>query len=48
MTFHNDKLKDIDRRLFDKFGHLYYASLAYLGIKSTGYYIYFFILSQTK
>jgi hypothetical protein len=28
-----DKLKDIDRRLFDKFGHLYYASLAYLGIK---------------
>ena len=33
MTFNNDKLKDIDRRLFDKFGHLYYASLAYLGIK---------------
>src|SRR5918992_1406091 len=29
-----DKLKDIDRRLFDKFGHLYYASLAYLGIKA--------------
>jgi hypothetical protein len=28
-----DKLKDIDGRLFDKFGHLYYASLAYLGIK---------------
>jgi hypothetical protein len=28
-----DKLKDKDRRLFDKFGHLYYASLAYLGIK---------------
>jgi hypothetical protein len=29
----SDQLKDIDRRLFDKCGHLYYASLAYLGIK---------------
>jgi len=29
-----NKLKDINRRLFDKFGHLYYASLAYLGIKA--------------
>lgn len=28
-----DKLKDINRKLFDKFGHLYYASLAYLSIK---------------
>jgi hypothetical protein len=28
-----NKLKDIDRKLFDKFGHLYYASLAYLSIK---------------
>jgi hypothetical protein len=28
-----DKLKGINRKLFDKFGHLYYASLAYLGIK---------------
>jgi hypothetical protein len=28
-----DKLKDINRKLFGKFGHLYYASLAYLGIK---------------
>ena len=28
-----DKSKDIDRKLFDKFGHLYYASLAYVGIK---------------
>ncbi len=28
-----DKLKDTDRKLFDKFGHLYYASLAYLSIK---------------
>jgi len=28
-----DKLKDIDRKLFDKFGHLYYASSAYLSIK---------------
>ena len=28
-----DELKEIDRKLFDKFGHLYYASLAYLGIK---------------
>jgi hypothetical protein len=29
-----NRLKDKDRRLFDKFGHLYYASLAYLGIKA--------------
>ncbi len=28
------KFKDIDRKLFDKFAHLYYASLAYLGIKA--------------
>jgi hypothetical protein len=28
-----DKLKEIDRKLFDKFDHLYYASLAYLSIK---------------
>ena len=28
-----DKSKDINRKLFDKYGHLYYASLAYLGIK---------------
>jgi hypothetical protein len=28
-----DKLHNIDRKLFDKFGHLYYASLAYLSIK---------------
>ena len=28
-----NRLKDVNRRLFDKFGHLYYASLAYLGIK---------------
>ena len=28
-----DKLKDLDRKLFDKFGHLYYASLVYLSIK---------------
>src|SRR5881275_1309314 len=28
------RLKDVNRRLFDKFGHLYYASLAYLGIKA--------------
>jgi hypothetical protein len=28
-----DKLKDIDRRLFGKFSHLYYSALAYLGIK---------------
>ncbi|MGH8653645.1 MAG: hypothetical protein ACREYE_16405 [Gammaproteobacteria bacterium] len=28
-----NRLKDIHRRLFDKFGHLYYASLAYVGIK---------------
>ncbi|MGH8656920.1 MAG: hypothetical protein ACREV4_00095 [Gammaproteobacteria bacterium] len=28
-----DKLKGINRKLFDKFGHLYYASLAYLSIK---------------
>lgn len=28
-----NKLKDINRKLFDKFGHLYYASLAYLSIK---------------
>jgi hypothetical protein len=35
MTLNNliDKLKDINRKLFDKFGHLYYASLAYLSIK---------------
>jgi|GraSoiStandDraft_58_1057296.scaffolds.fasta_scaffold379210_2 hypothetical protein len=29
-----NRLKDVNRRLFDKFGHLYYASLAYLGIKA--------------
>jgi hypothetical protein len=28
-----DKLKAINRKLFDKFGQLYYASLAYLSIK---------------
>ena len=28
-----NKLKDIDRKLFDKFGHLYYASIVYLSIK---------------
>jgi len=28
-----DKLKDINGKLFDRFGHLYYASLAYLSIK---------------
>jgi hypothetical protein len=28
-----DKLRDINRNLFDKLGHLYYASLAYLSIK---------------
>jgi hypothetical protein len=27
------KLQDINRKLFNKFGHLYYASLAYLGMK---------------
>ena len=26
-------MKDINRKLFDKFGHLYYASLTYLSIK---------------
>jgi hypothetical protein len=29
-----NRLKDVNRRLFDKFGHLHYASLAYLGVKA--------------